>query len=97
MPGLQALNEFNVGINEPYSPADRVYYTLERHASAFGLPAVMIEIRNDLITTPQKNRRGAHAVRLLRENVEQSLSKTSGLTKEGDGISKLRSNALAGI
>lgn len=54
--GLQALGQFNVGINEPYSPADRVYYTLERHASAHGFPAVMIEIRNDLITTPQEEK-----------------------------------------
>jgi predicted N-formylglutamate amidohydrolase len=38
-----------VGVNEPYSPADRVYYTLTRHGEARGLPAVMIEIRNDLI------------------------------------------------
>jgi len=38
-----------VGVNEPYSPADRVYYTLERHARSRGLPCVMIEIRNDEI------------------------------------------------
>jgi predicted N-formylglutamate amidohydrolase len=38
-----------VGDNEPYSPADRVYYTLERHARARGLPCAMIEIRNDEI------------------------------------------------
>lgn len=35
--------------NEPYSPADRVYYTLERHARSRGLPCAMIEIRNDEI------------------------------------------------
>lgn len=40
-----------VGDNQPYSPADRVYYTLERHARARGLPCVMIEIRNDEIAT----------------------------------------------
>ena len=38
-----------VGINQPYSPADGVYYTLSRHAGPRGLPAVMIEIRNDEI------------------------------------------------
>lgn len=38
-----------VGDNQPYSPADRVYYTLERHARARGLPCVMLEIRNDEI------------------------------------------------
>lgn len=35
--------------NEPYSPADRVYHTLERHARPRGLPCAMIEIRNDEI------------------------------------------------
>lgn len=38
-----------VGVNEPYSPADRVYYTLTRHAESRGLSSAMIEIRNDLI------------------------------------------------
>jgi predicted N-formylglutamate amidohydrolase len=35
--------------NEPYSPADEVYFTLSRHAEARGLANVMIEIRNDLL------------------------------------------------
>ena len=38
-----------VGVNQPYSPADRVYYTLQRHARSRGLPCAMIEIRNDEI------------------------------------------------
>jgi predicted N-formylglutamate amidohydrolase len=46
---LEADPSLTVGVNEPYSPADRVYYTLTRHARPRGLPAVMIEIRNDLI------------------------------------------------
>jgi len=46
---LAADPALTVGINEPYSPADRVYYTMARHGSERGLPAVMIEIRNDLI------------------------------------------------
>lgn len=44
---LSAIDGIVVGDNEPYSPADRVYYTLERHARARGLPCAMIEIRND--------------------------------------------------
>ena len=40
-----------VGMNEPYSPADRVFHTLERHAERRGLASLMIEIRNDLIRT----------------------------------------------
>jgi predicted N-formylglutamate amidohydrolase len=46
---LRALKRFAVGENEPYSPADRVYFTLERHARSRGLPCAMIEIRNDEI------------------------------------------------
>jgi predicted N-formylglutamate amidohydrolase len=38
------------GDNEPYSPADRVYFTLERHARSRGLACAMIEIRNDEIS-----------------------------------------------
>ncbi len=46
---LDALKRFTVGENEPYSPADRVYFTLERHARSRSLPCAMIEIRNDEI------------------------------------------------
>ncbi len=46
---LEAQKRFTVGRNEPYSPADRVYFTLERHARSRGLPCTMIEIRNDEI------------------------------------------------
>ncbi len=44
---LRALPGISIGVNEPYSPADRVYFTLERHARSRGLPCAMIEIRND--------------------------------------------------
>jgi predicted N-formylglutamate amidohydrolase len=47
--GLKADPALTVGINEPYSPADQVYYTVSRHAGPRGLPAAMIEIRNDEI------------------------------------------------
>jgi predicted N-formylglutamate amidohydrolase len=49
--GLRADALLNVGMNEPYSPADRVFHTLERHAVRRGLAPLMIEIRNDLIRT----------------------------------------------
>jgi len=47
--GLEADPALTVGINQPYSPADGVYYTLNRHAQPWGLPTVMVEIRNDEI------------------------------------------------
>jgi len=40
-----------VGINEPYSPADRVYYTMTRHGEGRGLACAMIEVRSDLIAS----------------------------------------------
>jgi len=49
--GLEREAGLCVGMNEPYSPADRVFHTLERHAARRGLAPLMIEIRNDLIRT----------------------------------------------
>jgi predicted N-formylglutamate amidohydrolase len=56
---LEAQAGIAVGDNEPYSPADRVYYTLERHARSRELPCVMIEIRNDEIAGTQEQVRWA--------------------------------------
>jgi predicted N-formylglutamate amidohydrolase len=49
--GLRRDHGLTVGMNQPYSPADRVFHTLERHAERRGLAPLMIEIRNDLIRT----------------------------------------------
>ncbi|MEQ1955285.1 N-formylglutamate amidohydrolase [Mesorhizobium sp. CN2-181] len=57
--GLRAVSGLTVGVNEPYSPADRVYYTLERHARARGIPCAMIEIRNDEIKKQVQQRKWA--------------------------------------
>lgn len=50
---------FKVEDNRPYSPADRVYYTLERHGTSRGLPCVMIEIRNNEIETEEQQQEWA--------------------------------------
>jgi len=39
--------------NEPYGPEDDVTHSLKIHGVANGLHNVMIEIRNDLLTTPE--------------------------------------------
>lgn len=39
--------------NEPYGPVDGVTHTVAEHATPRGYPNVMIEVRNDLIATPQ--------------------------------------------
>ena len=40
-------------INAPYSAADDVTHTLRVHATPYGLPNAMLEVRNDLIATPE--------------------------------------------
>ena len=54
--GFESDPALTVGVNEPYSPADGVYYTLRRHAQPQGLPSVMIEIRNDEISDEASQR-----------------------------------------
>jgi len=66
--GLKQDPALIVGMNEPYSPADRVFHTLERHAARRGLAPLMIEIRNDLIRTQDGQASWAHRLApLLRE------------------------------
>ncbi|WP_343315758.1 N-formylglutamate amidohydrolase [Brucella sp. BE17] len=69
-PLIAALSEhddINVGVNQPYSPADRVYYTLERHARPYHMPCVMIEIRNDeILTDPEQARWAERLVPIFR-------------------------------
>ena len=38
--------------NAPYGPEDGVLHTVEQQAVARGLPGVMLEVRNDLVDTP---------------------------------------------
>jgi len=47
--GLDTDPELIVGDNQPYSPADGVYHTIERHTAEKKYPGAMLEIRNDLI------------------------------------------------
>jgi predicted N-formylglutamate amidohydrolase len=56
---LRRLAGITIGTNQPYSPADRVYYTLERHARSRGLPCAMIEIRNDEVAVEDGQRKWA--------------------------------------
>lgn len=48
----QAQTRLNAQLNEPYSAKDDVTHTLRVHATPYGLPNAMLEIRNDLIATP---------------------------------------------
>lgn len=48
----KALTRLNCQLNAPYSAADDVTHSLRLHATPYGLPNTMLEIRNDLIATP---------------------------------------------
>jgi predicted N-formylglutamate amidohydrolase len=47
-----AQTGLRVALNDPYSAADGVTHTLRLHATPYRLPHVMLELRNDLIATP---------------------------------------------
>lgn len=49
----RAQTGLNARLNEPYSAADDVTHTLKLVATPYGLENVMLEIRNDLIATPE--------------------------------------------
>jgi predicted N-formylglutamate amidohydrolase len=71
---LRAENGLVVGVNQPYAPSDGVYHTMARHGEAKGHPAVMIEVRNDLVSNEAGQE--AWAMRLaplLREAVQRVL------------------------
>ncbi len=48
---LERETDLVIGANEPYSGRD-LFHTLQTHGSDHGLPAVTVEIRNDLLRTP---------------------------------------------
>ncbi len=50
---LDVAQGFRIARNEPYGPNDGVTHTLKRHALTRDMLNVMIEIRNDLIGTPE--------------------------------------------
>lgn len=49
----QSLSHRCVERNQPYGPQDGVTHSLKLHGMANGLANVMIEVRNDLLSTPQ--------------------------------------------
>lgn len=81
-PALQALaaeTSFQIGDNEPYSPGDGVYYTLERHGESRGLMSLMIEIRNDEVQLLEDEAEWARLLaRILTSAFEQASRQATG-------------------
>jgi len=61
-----------VGINEPYSPADRVYHTLAVHGRSRDLPCAMIEIRNDEIADEAAQALWARRLATILSDIQES-------------------------
>ncbi len=48
-----AAPPYDIRRNAPYGPEDGVTHSLQLHAMTRGLPNVMIEVRNDLVASPE--------------------------------------------
>ncbi len=83
---LQRLACVTVGVNEPYSPADRVYFTLERHARSRGLACAMIEIRNDEIAGETGQRKWADLLTGIFSNLEPEEARGSRQSEMGKSV-----------
>lgn len=55
----QATTSLRAELNAPYSAADDVTHTLRVQATPYGLPNAMLEVRNDLIASPDAEQRMA--------------------------------------
>lgn len=71
---LAQNKSLNVGVNEPYAPADRVYYTLERHARPRNTPCVMIELRNNEIASAETQAQWAERLAAIFATIEKDLA-----------------------
>ncbi|MGB3386555.1 MAG: N-formylglutamate amidohydrolase [Pseudaminobacter sp.] len=74
---LKGVIGLHVGINQPYSPEDRVYFTIEQHGRPRNLACAMIEIRNDEIAGKTGQRRWATLLAAILAKVK--LADRSGL------------------
>ncbi|TKB20621.1 MAG: N-formylglutamate amidohydrolase [Mesorhizobium sp.] len=83
---LRRLAGVTVGVNEPYSPADRVYFTLERHARPRGLACAMIEIRNDEISGETGQRKWADLLTGIFSNLEPEEARGSRQRAMGKSV-----------
>ncbi len=62
---LRQRNQWVIGDNEPYSVSDATDYALPQHAEKNGIPAVEIELRQDLIADSEGQQRWATDLDLL--------------------------------
>jgi predicted N-formylglutamate amidohydrolase len=58
----QSATGLRAELNAPYSAADDVTHSLRMLATPYGLPNAMLEIRNDLIASPEAEEAMAEAL-----------------------------------
>lgn len=78
---LRKDTSIQVGVNEPYSPDDRVYYTLERHARNRDAYCAMVEIRNDEIAHAATQKAWADRLAVILSSIEPLMH--NGISKCG--------------
>ena len=78
--GLNDLRQtdLRIELNQPYGPEDGVYHTLDAHGENNGLPNVMIEVRNDLLGTPDSAEQIAKTLENLIHTALISLKPSNG-------------------
>jgi predicted N-formylglutamate amidohydrolase len=76
MQALAAESGLEVGDNQPYSGKHPANYTIERHATAAGLPHVCLEVRQDLLQSPAGIERW---VRLLAREIGALIARPESL------------------
>lgn len=70
---LLAAEGLNVGDNLPYSGRD-LNYTMNRHAEAHGRPYLGVELRQDLVQTPESHDRWAALLANIAQRVASALA-----------------------
>lgn len=70
---LLAAEGLNVGDNLPYSGRD-LNYTMNRHAEAHGRPYLGVELRQDLVQTPESHDRWAGFLANIAQRVASALA-----------------------
>ena len=75
---LKAEAGLVVGVNEPYAPSDGVYHTMARHGDDRGNPAVMIEVRNDLVASEAGKEAWAERLVALLRQAAQAILESEG-------------------
>jgi predicted N-formylglutamate amidohydrolase len=76
---------YRIARNEPYGPADGVTHSLAIYGIRRGLPNVMIEVRNDLLATPDGARRVADTLDAMLRRALPAIGLTPGREEVGHG------------